>query len=237
MKLQSEWQWQCVTMFGSLHTYSSPFPTTTSLPDQPRSEVSERLSVSVLGTGDFGRALAARLAEAGAEVRLGTRDINTVRSEVGPGVNIVTNKEAMREGRVVILAIPGQFQRTLAGLSELRPGTVVVDCSNPHSAVKEGKLTHVEEIARIFPGNVSLVKALNTLTVSDLTGARNVVKDVPVASDNPSARVLVTTLITLLGHRPVDLGELKAARRMENEPLVLFPGYRQCGALSLVEIP
>ena len=214
-------------MFGSLHTYSSP--SQPSLPDTK----SERLSVSVLGTGDFGRALAARLAEAGAEVRLGTRDINTVRCEVGPGVNIVTNKEAMREGRVVILAIPGQFQRTLAGLSELRPGTVVVDCSNRHSPVKEGKLTHVEEIARIFPGNVSLVKALNTLTVPDLIGDRNVVKDVPVASDNPSARVLVTTLITLLGHRPVDLGELKAARRMENQPLVLFPGYRRPVVASL----
>ena len=208
-------------MFGSLHTYTSAaYP---SLSDHK----SERISVSVLGTGDFGRALAARFAEAGADVRLGTRDINKVRCEVGPGVNIVTNKEAMREGRVVILAIPGQFQRTLAGLSELRPGTVVVDCSNRHSPVKEGKLTHVEEIARTFPANVSLVKALNTLTVTDLTGDRNVVRDVPVASDNPSARVLVTTLITLLGHRPVDLGELKAARRMENQPLVLFPGYRR----------
>ena len=37
-------------------------------------------------------------------------------------------QEAMREGRVVILAIPSQFQTSLAGLSELRPGTVVVDC-------------------------------------------------------------------------------------------------------------
>ena len=221
-------------MFGSLHTYNTTaFPS--SLPDhRSQSQDSERLSVSVLGTGDFGRALAARLAEAGADVRLGTRDINTVRCEVGPGVNIVTNKEAMREGRVVILAIPGQFQRTLAGLSELRPGTVVVDCSNRHSTVKEGKLTHVEEIARIFPGNVSLVKALNTLTVSDLTGARNVVKDVPVASDNPSARVLVTTLISLLGHRPLDLGDLKSARRMENQPLVLFPGYRRPLVASVI---
>ena len=203
-------------MFGSLNTYTSVL--------EPARET---MSVSVLGTGEFGRALAARLAEAGAEVRLGTRDINNLRCEAGPGVDIVTNREAMRAARVVILAIPAQFQRSLAGLSELRPGTVVVDCSNRHSKLKEGKLTHVEEIARIFPPNVSIVKALNTLSVCDLTGETNVVKDVPVASDNPSARVLVTTLITLLGHRPLDMGDLKNSRRMENMPLVLFPGYRR----------
>ena len=83
-------------MFGSLHTYTSAaYP---SLSDNK----SERIAVSVLGTGDFGRALAARLAEAGADVRLGTRDINTVRCEVGPGVNIVTNKEAMREAIALV---------------------------------------------------------------------------------------------------------------------------------------
>ena len=106
-------------MFGSLNTYTSVLD-----------PAKETMSVSILGTGDFGRSLASRLAEAGAEVRLGTRDINNVRCEVGPGVDIVTNKVAMREGRVVILAIPGQFQKSLAGMSELRPGTVVVDCGN-----------------------------------------------------------------------------------------------------------
>ena len=203
-------------MFGSLNTYTSVL--------EPAKET---MSVSILGTGEFGRSLASRLAEAGAEVRLGTRDINNVRCEVGPGVDIVTNKVAMREGRVVILAIPGQFQKSLAGMSELRPGTVVVDCSNRFSRLKDGKLTHAEEIARIFPPNVSIVKALNTLSLSDLTGDTNVVREVPVASDNPSARILVSTLITLLGHRPLDLGDLRNSRRMENMPLVLFPGYRR----------
>ena len=51
-------------MFGSMHTYTSVLD---------RSMEAERISVSVLGTGPLGLALATRLAEAGAEVRLGSR--------------------------------------------------------------------------------------------------------------------------------------------------------------------
>ena len=133
---------------------------------------------------------------------------------------------------MVVLAIPGQFQRSLP-LSELRPGTVVVDCSNRPSRVPEGKLTSAEELSRHLPPGVSLVKAFNMLEESDLVGDRQVVKDVPVASDNAGARVLVNTLVTLLGHRPVDWGGLASSRQMENAPLVLFQGQRAPGLLAL----
>ena len=191
----------------------------------------EKMTVSVIGTGPFGVALATRLSEGGASVWIGTRDIDRLRCEVPGTVSVVRTREAMRVARVVILAVPGQFQKSLP-LTELRPGTVVVDCSNRNSRVPDGKLTHVEELARVLPPNVSLVKAFNTMEVFDLIGDRNVVKDVPVASDNPSARVLVNTLVTLLGHRPIDHGELAGARRLENLPLSLFPGYRKPLALS-----
>ena len=73
-------------MFGSMHTYTSVLDRSL---DAARAE---RTAVSVVGTGPMGRALAARLAEAGAEVRLGTRSLDTVRCEAPPGVSIVTNK-------------------------------------------------------------------------------------------------------------------------------------------------
>ena len=144
----------------------------------------------------------------------------------------VNTREALRQGRVVVLAIPGQFQRSLP-LSELRPGTVVVDPSNRPNRVPEGKLTSAEELSRHLPPGVSLVKAFNMLEESDLVGDRQVVKDVPVASDNAGARVLVNTLVTLLGHRPVDWGGLAGSRQMENAPLVLFQGQRAPGLLAV----
>ena len=46
------------------------------------------------------------------------------------------------------------------------------------------------------------------MKVSDLIGDKSLVKDVCIVSDNPSARVLVSSLVTMMGHRPVDYGEL-----------------------------
>lgn len=78
----------------------------------------------------------------------------------------------------------------------------------------------------MLPPTVSLVKAFNMLEVTDLVGDKAMVKDVPIVSDNPGARVLVSSLVTMLGHRPVDMGDLAMSRRLENSPLTLFPGYR-----------
>ena len=87
-------------------------------------------------------------------------------------------------------------------------------------------MSHAEELVRVLPPTVSLVKAFNSLEVSSLTivmmmiiimivmkvddlmGDKSLVKDVCMVSDNPSARVLVSSLVTMMGHRPVDFGEL-----------------------------
>ena len=87
-------------------------------------------------------------------------------------------------------------------------------------------MSHAEELARVLPPTVSLVKAFNSLEASslmivlmmiiimivmkvdDLMGDKSLVKDVCMVSDNPSARVLVSSLVTMMGHRPVDFGEL-----------------------------
>ena len=170
----------------------------------------EQLAVSVLGTGPFGRALASRLADGGAKVWLGSRDPSDLRCEVltalppvptppqVPGsVTVVSTREALRQGRVVVLAVPHQFQRSLP-LQELRPGTVVVDCANRYvsdlgscsysssrySQVSEGRLTSAEELARHLPPGVQLVKAFNTLEEGDLVGDRQVLKDLGSCSDN-----------------------------------------------------
>ena len=69
-------------------------------------------------------------------------------------------------------------------------------------------MSHAEELARVLPPTVSLVKAFNSLEVSDLIGDKSLVRDVCIVSDNPSARVLVSSLVTMMGHRPVDYGDL-----------------------------
>ena len=77
-----------------------------------------------------------------------------------------------------------------------------------YSRVQDGRMSHAEELARVLPPTVSLVKAFNSLEVSDLIGDKSLVRDVCIVSDNPSARVLVSSLVTMMGHRPVDYGDL-----------------------------
>ena len=104
--------------------------------------------------------------------------------------------------------------------------TVTHSLISRYSRVKDGRMSHAEELARVLPPTVSLVKAFNSLEVSslmivmmmiiimivmkvdDLMGDKSLVKDVCMVSDNPSARVLVSSLVTMMGHRPVDFGEL-----------------------------
>ena len=53
-----------------------------------------------------------------------------------------------------------------------------------------------------------MIMMMILMKVDDLTGDKSLVKDVCIVSDNPSARVLVSSLVTMMGHRPVDFGDL-----------------------------
>ena len=71
------------------------------------------------------------------------------------------------------------------------------DCSNNYARLRDGRMSHAEELARLLPASVSLVKALNSLELEDLECDRALVRDVAVAGDNPAARVLVASLVEL----------------------------------------
>ena len=80
----------------------------------------------------------------------------------------------------------GGLQQQVSGLT-MSP-SYSMSAHSRYSQVKEGKYSHAEELVRMLPPTVSLVKAFNTLEVSDLVGERCLVKDVGIVSDNPSAR-------------------------------------------------
>ena len=56
---------------------------------------------------------------------------------------------------------------------------------------------------------------------------------VPMASDDVSAKRHVSALLETLGYHVSDLGALVRARDIENIPLSLFPSWRRPLALSL----
>ncbi|NVI33723.1 NADPH-dependent F420 reductase, partial [Streptomyces sp. CAI-17] len=101
------------------------------------------LVVGVLGgTGDQGRGLAYRLAQAGQRVIIGSRAAERAQAaaaELGHGVEGADNAECARRSDIVIVAVPWDgHAKTLEGLREELAGKLVVDCVNPLGFDKKG---------------------------------------------------------------------------------------------------
>jgi len=204
------------------------------------------MQVAVLGTGPVGRTIAARVAELGHVVRLGTRDPATTRARDGwtdpPGVALVPFAEATADADLVVHAGNGAVALDLlAGAGDLA-GIVLLDVSNPLDfsagfpptlAVKDTD-SLAEQIQRALP-ETRVVKALNTLTAELMVHPDRLPEPttVFVSGDDADAKRLVTGLLTELGHRDViDLGGIETARGTE---MWLPLWLRLMGALGTAE--
>jgi predicted dinucleotide-binding enzyme len=147
------------------------------------------MRVGVLGTGIVGQTLSGKIAEAGHDVMVGTRDVEAslARTEPGlagsppfsewlaqnPGVKVGTFAEAASHGEIVFNATSGGGSLEalrLAGSSNL-DGKILVDVSNPmdfsHGMPPKLFVSNTdslaEQIQNAFPG-AKVVKTLNTVT-------------------------------------------------------------------------
>ena len=101
------------------------------------------LSVGVLGgTGEQGRGLALRWAQAGHRVVVGSRDSQRAAdsaAELGNGVTGVANAECAADTDVVVAAVPwAGHSELLSSLRQELAGKIVIDCVNPLGFDKQG---------------------------------------------------------------------------------------------------
>ncbi|SBT48303.1 NADPH-dependent F420 reductase [Micromonospora auratinigra] len=193
------------------------------------------MRIAVLGTGMVGRAIAARLAELGHEVVMGTRDATATRAgdwtdwaTAHPQVGLAGYADATTDAELVVNATSGDGSLpalTAAGEENLA-GKVLLDIANPLdfgngfpptlSVLNDDSLA--ERIQRAFP-RTRVVKALNTLTADLMTHPRQLADgdhSVFVSGDDPEAKKLVSELLTSFGHTDViDLGDITTARGTE----------------------
>lgn len=202
------------------------------------------MKIGVLGTGMVGRALAGRLAEAGHDVMVGTRDVDRLMA-AGPGergeeafsewrakhtgVHVGTLREAAAHGDLLMNATLGHA--TIDALHAAGPenlaGKVLVDVANPLDFSKGMPPTFfvanddslAERIQRAFP-EARVVKALNTVTASVMVDPGSVGGGdhaVFVAGNDEEAKAEVSALLRDdFGWRDiVDLGDITAARGTE----------------------
>ena len=203
------------------------------------------MRIGILGTGTVGKALAAKLAEAGHEVVVGTRDpaATLARAEPDgygnppfgawhaqhPEVELGTFADAAGHGELLVNATAGAASLDalgLAGEANL-DGKVLVDVANPLD-FSQGMPPSLsvsntdclgECIQREFP-NARVVKTLNTVNASVMVNPGMVGggdHTVFVSGNDPEAKALVTGLLTDgFGWRDViDLGDITTARGAE----------------------
>lgn len=201
------------------------------------------MRISVLGTGVVGRTLAARFADLGHEVVVGTRDVTATLAtgpgapggaafrgwlEAHPGVGLDGFTGAAAVADLVVNATNGAGSiaaLTLAGAEHLA-GKVLVDVSNPldfshgmpPTLLVKDTDSLGEQIQRAFP-RARVVKTLNTLTAAlqaDPAQLAAGAHSVFVSGNDVDAKETVTRLLASLGHTDViDLGDITTARGPE----------------------
>ena len=195
------------------------------------------------GTGAEGSGLAYRLAEAGENVLIGSRDAaraqetaKRLRERIGGDSQIegMDNASAAATCHVAILTVP--FSGVSALLKQLqsvwKQGTMVIDTTVPLAAAVGGAATRVlgvwqgsaaEQTKELLPAGVSLAAAFQNLGAESLAGNEPVECDVLVCGDDEKAKQVAFELVSKIrGARPLNGGKLENARIVESLTALLI---------------
>ena len=183
------------------------------------------MELTIIGTGNMGRAIATRALAGGHDVTLiGTESekANQLADELGAGGAGSVRAGDSPTGDLVVLAV--WYPTTLDAVrehSDQLDGKVVVDISNPIDVSQFEPLdldggSAAEELARAAPG-ARVVKAFNTTFAPTLEAGEVAGEslDVFIAGDDAEAKAQVRELIESAGLRPIDAGPLRRARQLE----------------------
>lgn len=177
-------------------------------------------SVTVIGAGNIGAAVAGIALKAGADVQVLARDVAKV-AEAVPQATAGVIGDAVT-GDIVVLALPyPAFDDVLAAYSDGFSGKIVIDPSNPIDfstgdiIIDPVGSSAAAELAEKLP-QATVVKAFNTNFAATL--ASGVTADAPttvLAAGDDDAKKALASVITAAGLRFVDAGPIKRAHELE----------------------
>ena len=195
------------------------------------------------GTGAEGSRLAYRLAKAGEQILIGSRDAARAqetarllreRMESSAQIEGLDNASAAAACDIAILTVP--FSGAVALLKQLKsawkPGTIVIDTTVPLAATVGGAATRVlgvwqgsaaEQTQELLPAGVSLAAAFQNLGAEVLASDSPVDCDVLVCSDDDKAKQVASELVSKIpGARALNGGKLENARIVESLTALLI---------------
>jgi predicted dinucleotide-binding enzyme len=195
------------------------------------------MKIAILGTGNVGQTLAAKLVSLGYEVMIGTRDVKEASSRTSadrygnPGfgswltdnkkVKLGTYSEASSFGKLVINATSGAG--SLAALIAANPGNmkdkIIIDIANPLD-FSSGTLALIpelsntnslgEEIQRSFPTS-KVVKTLNTMWCGLMVDPDMIGSGNHInyiCGNDPEAKKAVVEILTKIGWKKENIIDL-----------------------------
>jgi len=183
------------------------------------------MNVLIIGTGNMGRGIATRALAGGNTVTFHDEDAakaQALASELGAAVAGDT-RDAIAAADLVVVATPYAASLDIARrLGPALENKVVVDISNPlndsyTALVTTPGTSAAEEIRKLLPPSVKLVKAFNTTFAGTLVAGEvaGQTLDVFIAGDDDSAKAKVAELVTAGSLNAIDVGALDRARELE----------------------
>lgn len=179
-------------------------------------------SISIIGSGKMGAAIAEVATRAGASVQIIKRSASST-SAARPDFTYGVMGDQLT-GDLVVLAVPyGAYAGILEHYRDQLSKKVVIDISNPidFSTYDELKSpadsSTAAELAKMLPKGSAVVKAFNVNLGDTLASGTNgtTVTTVLFAGDYADAKMAVAELIEAAGMRAVDVGPLTRARELE----------------------
>jgi NADPH-dependent F420 reductase len=196
--------------------------------EQVAVDVSHKVIGVLGGTGEQGRGLATRFAQAGLSVIIGSRTLERaaeVATEIGHGVKGMNNADTAVASDIVIVAVPWDgHKELLESLTNELAGKIVIDCVNPLGFDKQGAFSLVvaegsaAQQAQGILTESKVVAAFHHISAKLLleTGGPGLHGDVLVVGDDREATDLATALANTLGEmRGVYAGRLRNAGQVE----------------------
>jgi NADPH-dependent F420 reductase len=201
-------------------------------------------SVTIIGaSGALGFGLALRLAAAGVEITIGSRDAaraeetaERARAVLPQGrFSGLENAPAAAANELVVLSVPFRsHSETLTNLAgALRPGQLVLDATVPLAAAVSGKATRMlgvwqgsaaQQAQEMLGAGVTVVAGLHTVSASSLSDlSHELDEDVLICGDARADKERVAALVERIdGLRAVDCGRLEMARITESLTALLI---------------
>lgn len=180
-------------------------------------------SISIIGTGNMGSAIAGVAAKAGAKAQVLARDLAKAEELAAQtGATAATVGDALT-GDIVVLAVPfSAVDEILATYGDQLDGRTIVDLTNPVDfATFDGLVVPADSSAAAVVADkapaAKVIKAFNTNFGATLaTGAVGAVTTtVLVAGDDDAAKSAVIELVRAGGLDALDAGALTRARELE----------------------